>query len=90
MEDLIRKLNSIGKKCFVDNYHEFKNCTDNLSLANKLLNENPKATSVDAQLTRISNAKFIFKNNLEHEALNIIINSNRMDSNTIKEVKSLL
>ncbi|MNF11409.1 hypothetical protein D3C80_2126220 [compost metagenome] len=59
------------------NYYEYKN--DNLDkkeFAQKLLNENSRATSFQAQLIRISKAKSLFDHNKNIEALQLVINSN--------------
>ncbi len=88
-EELDRKINSIGKKCFVDNYHEFRLVINKKILAQKLLDKNPKATSLQAQLTRINCAIWIFSNKLEKEALKKIISSN-IDISTRKKAESYL
>lgn len=90
MFDLERALNSIGKKCFVDYYYDFKNNSNDNLLSNKLLSENKNATSLQAQKTRIYYANLIFENNLEKEALSIISSSSRLDKETIKKAKELL
>lgn len=82
MTTLERALNSIGKKCFIDYYEDFKNCNDKKALASKLLTSNHKAISITAQITRVNYAKWIFDNHHEKEALNIIINSKRIDEIT--------
>ncbi len=82
MTTVERALASIGKKCFIDYYNEFKNCTNPKELAQRLLTDNDKANSYTAQITRINYAIWIFDNNQEKNALNIIINSNRLDNVT--------
>lgn len=55
MMDYIRLVNSIGKKIFVNYYYEFKDKSiDKKQLAEKLLSENPNATKIGGQYTRIS------------------------------------
>ena len=90
MTTLTRALNSIGKKCFIDYYDQFQSCTDTQDLANTLLHDNPHASSLSAQLTRINYAKWIFENNLENEALDLILHSARLDPQTIETAKRLL
>lgn len=86
MEDVNRMLNSVGKKIFIDYYYEFKNFNmDKDILAQKLLEENPKARKLSGQFIRISFARKIFSNNMQKEALGIIINSNRLDKDTLKK-----
>lgn len=86
---LTRALNSIGKKCFVDYFNDFKRCTDKSKLAQKLLADNPRAYSLNAQITRINYAKWIFENGLEYEALKIITNA-RIHENTIAKASKLI
>lgn len=82
MTTVERALNSIGKKCFIDYYDDFKNCNNKETLARKLLSNNNKTTSITAQMTRINYAQWIFDNNHEKKALYIIINSKRLDDVT--------
>lgn len=90
MTTLQRALNSIGKKCFVDNFEKFKHYTDKKSLAMALLKENQNASSYSAQITRINCAEWIFENNLTDDALNIILESKRIDTATKIRAKDLL
>lgn len=90
MTTVERALNSIGKKCFVGYYEEFRSCTDKKALAKKLLENNANATSSSAQMTRINYAQWIFDNNKEQEALNIVINSNRLDEDTKRKARAYL
>lgn len=90
--DLLEKrLRSIGKKIFVQYFREFGNLNyDRKELAKKLVNENPKASSIDAQITRISNARKIFELGMEREALENIINSDKVERNIVEKAKELL
>ena len=90
MTTLTRALNSIGKKCFIDYYDQFQSCTDTQDLARTLLRDNPHASSLSAQRTRIKCAKWIFENHLETEALNRILHSARLDPQTLETAKQLL
>jgi hypothetical protein len=87
MTTVKRALNSIGKKCFIDHYEDFENCTDKNALSQNLLKNNKNATSPLAQMTRINYAQWIFDNNKEKEALGIIIDSNRLDDVTKKKAR---
>lgn len=89
MTTVNRALNSIGKKCFVDYYYQFKDCVNKNYLAQSLLKENLSATSLSAQLTRINYAQWIFENFLEKETLDIIIQSSRLDAQTIQRAKQI-
>lgn len=85
-----RALNSIGKKCFIDFYKDFETCTNKDALSQKLLMNNPNAKSLQAQITRINYAQWIFANKKEAEALNIIIKSNRLDKETRRQASEYL
>ena len=87
MTTVKRALNSVGKKCFIDYYEDFRSCTDKNALTEKLLANNKNSTSPPAQMTRINYAQWIFDNNKEKEALSIIIISNRLDDVTRKKAK---
>ena len=89
MTTVTRALNSIGKQCFVKYYYQFRDCTDKNYLAQTLLKDNSSASSLSAQMTRINYAKWIFENSLEKEALDIIIQSTRLDSQIIQSAKQI-
>jgi hypothetical protein len=75
--DVSRLLSSVGMKSFVMNYYDYKNNNlDKEEFAQKLVDENPKASSLGAQITRISKAKSLFEYNKNIEALQLVINSN--------------
>lgn len=89
-ELLEKKLRSIGKEIFVEYFEEFRNLTvDREELAIKLLEENPKANSLAAQKTRISNARKIFELKMEREALVNIIESDRLNENIREKAKRI-
>jgi dephospho-CoA kinase len=88
---LEKRLKSIGKSIFVKYFEQFRNPNyDKGELAKKLLSENPKASSIDAQKTRISNARKIFESKMERKALENIINSDKVESNIIEKAKKIL
>ncbi|MGN7409439.1 hypothetical protein [Sporosarcina sp. SAFN-010] len=91
-QDLLeKKLRSIGKEIFVEYFEEFSDLSvDNGELAKKLLSENPKAISLNAQKTRISNARKIFEKNMEIRALENIVESNRVKENIREKAKRLV
>ncbi|BBI34940.1 hypothetical protein [Cohnella abietis] len=91
MSKTYKQLNTIGKEIFIRYYSEIKNL--NISkefLASKMLNENPKATSYDAQIIRVNTARIIFKSNRHLEALQLIINSDKLPHSVIHEAKNLI
>lgn len=91
MIDVNSCLNSVGKKIFVDFYYDFKNLQlDKDVLAKKLLDNNPNASKISGQIIRINFARKIFDNNLEREALEIIVSSNRLDEETIRKAQEIL
>ena len=89
MQTVVRALNSVGKQCFVKYYDRFKTCTDKQALAEALLRDNPRASSLSAQLTRINAAQWIFENGLEFEALDLILRSARIDVPTAEKARKL-
>jgi len=88
--DVERLLNSVGKEIFVNYFYEFKNCTNEGVLAQKLLNENPKASALSGQITRINCAKRIISDeNALKQALNLILISKRLSYGIIKKAKEI-
>jgi hypothetical protein len=68
-KDVSRLLSSVGMKSFVMNYYDYKNNNlDKKEFAQKLLDENLKAKSLQAQITRIIKAKSLFEHNKNIEA----------------------
>lgn len=59
MTTVERALNSIGKKCFIDYYEDFRCCTDKNALTQKILANNKNTTSPSAQMTRINYAQWM-------------------------------
>lgn len=83
--DLIRTLNSVGKSTFVKYYFNFKNESRDKCILKFDENYTDKAKS-----TRTGHAQRIFRENKHIEALNIIINSARVDDFTRKKAKEIL
>lgn len=85
---LERKLNSVGMSVFVRYFDDFKNCTDDKKLAEKIMKEQGYK-SYAAQLTRVRSAKSIFRGCAQNDALGLIIRSKRLDAAVIAEAKRL-
>lgn len=83
--DLVRTLNSVGKAIFVKYYYDFKTKTREDCIACFVESFTDKAKS-----TRTGHAQRIFRENKHIEALNIIIQSNRLDSEIINRAKEIL
>lgn len=83
--DLIRTLNSVGKATFVKYYFNFKNESRDKCILKFDENYTDKAKSA-----RTGHAQRIFRENKHIEALNIIINSARVDDFTRKKAKEIL
>ena len=75
-------LNKIGKKIFIDYYYDFK---EELNLNEKL-----SMFTLASRRSRASAARRIFSRNLEIEALENIINSYRLDEDTLAKAKEIL
>ena len=91
-EELIRKLNSVGKAAFIQYYSDFKaqgqgqmsreDCIERI-VADGVSNYSGAAI-------RCSNAKLIFQANKQCDALKIICNSTRLSLSVINTAKQLL
>lgn len=75
-------LNKIGKSTFVEHYYDFKN---GLTPADDL----PENFTTNSKRSRTSKARKIFREGLNLEALEIIINSNRLDPKIINSAKEI-
>jgi prevent-host-death family protein len=82
-ESLETLLNKIGKKTFVDYYYVFK---EDVNPEEKL----PDNFTLNSRRSRSSSARKIFKNGLEIAALNNIIQSSRLDDDTLDNAKTIL
>jgi hypothetical protein len=78
-QDLPSLLNGIGKRVFIEYYNQFKSNDDPTSF---LVQE---GFTKNSERSRASKARYIFRNNLELEALQIVIDSIR----TEKRVRDL-
>lgn len=101
MAGVQRSLRSIGKTNFVEYFIDYKKLAlskekltvdDKMPLAKKLLENNPKATALSGQMTRIYCAVKIFKNGWENDALREVLNStnSRVSKETKEMAKELL
>ena len=83
-----RKLNSVGKACFVKYYSQFANLNvSNFELVETLHKEN--GYTVKACQTRVSKARSLIEDGCTCSALKIIISSNRLGSNTVEEAQKI-
>lgn len=83
--ELARMLNSIGKSTFIKYYYNFKNESSEFCIAAFTENYTDNAKS-----SRTSHAKRIFREGLQKSALNLIINSTRIDDQTVILTKEIL
>ena len=89
-QSLEEDLRKIGKAVFVNFYYDFKDTAISTEeLSEKLLRENPKSRSA-RQRFRIPRARWIFERGQEVDALNIIINSKRVDNEAREKAKEIL
>jgi hypothetical protein len=91
-DDLIRKLNSVGKQAFVERYDIFKKHASGQINRNKAIDELVKlGVSNEAGASiRVGNAKLIFEAHREADALNIILESNRLPTSVKSEARKLI
>lgn len=89
-ESFEETLNAIGKAAFVRFYYDFKDVTIPTDvLAEKILRESPRARSA-RQGFRIPRARHIFALGQEFEALELIIDSERVDLKSRQKAKEIL
>ena len=87
-QQLIRALNSIGKRCFVTYYEAFKNLNNSTEQLIELLMQNESYEESGCK-TRISQSRRIFLERKETDALDIIIESIRLEPEIIHKAKLL-
>lgn len=88
--DLNTNLSAVGKAVFANFYYDFKDTSiSDEKLADKLYQENPGSRS-NRQNFRIPRARHIFELGQQLEALQIIINSERVDEKARKRAKEIL
>ena len=85
-EKLESALKSIGKRSFVEDYEVYSNKNITSTRKVEILTEK---YSKNGSTIRVSFAEEIFKNNMQKEALNIIINSPRI-SNEVKKLAKVI
>ena len=90
-EDLVRKLNSVGKQAFVEHFNIFKKYASGQINRNKAIDELVRlGVSNDSGAgIRVGNAKLIFDAEREGEALDIILESRRMPTSVLSEASRL-
>ncbi len=91
IEELIRKLNSVGKAAFVEHYPSFKSYAEGSISRQRCIDllvesgiSNPEGAAI-----RASNAVLIFRAGMEHEALSLILLSRRVPSNIVRAASEL-
>jgi len=91
-KELTRKLNSVGKAAFVENYETFQSYAKNLTSREECINilVTKNVSNYSGAGIRTGNAKLIFQARMEREALKIIIESNRLPFNIIDKARKLL
>ena len=91
-KQLIRKLNSVGKKAFIENYDIFESyATGRISRESAIETLVSSGVSNEAGANiRVGNAKQIFNAEKQRAALNIICNSQRVSPITLAQAGSLL
>lgn len=90
-DELVRKLNSVGKQAFVENFSVFQHYA-----ANRIGRDQAMAALVERELSnpagaaiRVGNATRIFEAGKEREALAIIQNSSRLSSSVRRKAQEL-
>ena len=90
--DLERKLNSVGKKAFVSYFDIFKQyASDKITREESIsILFDKRSGNYAGSAIRVGNAKIIFDNHRELDALKIIIQSNRLSFTIKQEAKRLI
>lgn len=91
-EELIRKLNSVGKRAFVEYYELYKEYAEGrVSRENCIEKQVVDGLSNESGASiRCGNAKQIFSANMQCEALEIITGSDRLPSELIDKAINLI
>lgn len=88
-QQLERNLASIGKDCFVQYFEFFRNTKySNTDLTTMLMQK--EGYTDNACKTRVSKSRSIINDGKSKEALNMIIESSRLDQATILKAKKIL
>ena len=90
-EDLVRKLNSVGKQAFVENFNLLKKYTCGQLSRERAIDElvRREVSNVSGADIRAGNAKLIFEAHRELDALDIILESLRVPASVRKEAGRL-
>jgi hypothetical protein len=90
-EDLVRRLNSVGKAAFVEHYSLFKSFADGEISRQRCIDtlvakgtSNPEGAAI-----RVGNAALIFRASKEQEALSLIAASNKVPSHVVRAARDL-
>ena len=90
-EELVRKLNSVGKQAFVEHFELFRKYASGMISREHAVDELVKldVSNDSGAGIRVGNAKLIFESLKEKEALDLIIDSNRLTSSVVSEARRL-
>jgi len=90
-EEIVRKLQSVGKQAFVENYCLFQNYASGSLSRDEAIEELVRlGVSNDAGAgIRVGNAKLIFDARKEMDALSIILDSRRLPSSVLVAARRL-
>jgi len=90
-EQLIRKLNSVGKQAFVENFNLFQTYASGRLSRDQAIKELVQlGVSNDSGAgIRVGNAKLIFDAGKEMDALSVILDSERMPPSVLAEARRL-
>ncbi len=91
-DELIRKLNSVGKTIFTEYYELFKSYYDEEISKEECIDHliNKDVSNYNGASIRCGNAKLIFEAHKEIDALRIVSDSSRLSVEVIQKAKSLI
>ena len=91
-DDLIRKLNSVGKQAFVENFLLFQKYAKGDVSRDMAIEELVKlgVSNEAGAAIRVGNAKLIFESSRVADALALVLESKKLSVNVVKEAKKLI
>ncbi|EPT9252306.1 hypothetical protein WKI32_08675 [Vibrio alginolyticus] len=83
-EELEKKIKSVGKKAFVQNYELFEDFQRGRISRSDAIEKlvTAKVSNEAGAAIRLGNAKLIFEHNRQYDPLSLVLSSNRVDNQT--------
>ncbi|MBN1903504.1 MAG: hypothetical protein JW927_00240 [Deltaproteobacteria bacterium] len=90
--DLVRKLSSVGKQAFVENYEIFQRYASSRITREDAIDQLVKigVSNEAGAAIRVGNAKLIFDDGKQKEALNLVLKSKRIPPSITNEARRII